>query len=36
MLYTLMIYLNFQVLENLIENSFPYLKYSYKKYKAVQ
>lgn len=26
----------FQVLENLIENSIPYLKYSYKKYIAVQ
>ena len=25
-----------QVLENLIENSIPYLKYSYKKYSAVQ
>lgn len=25
-----------QVLENVIENSFPYLKYSYKKYKAVR
>jgi len=25
-----------QVLENLIENSIPYLKYSYKKYIAVQ
>jgi anoctamin-10 len=26
----------FQVLENVIENSIPYLKYSYKKYIAVQ
>jgi hypothetical protein len=31
-----MIHINLQVLENLIENSIPYLNYSYKKYRAVQ